>query len=62
MVTEEDVVALVVEGDHASSRELWVVREQACKHSSHRVSQSGVEVVQHDLGAMCGGFASALKR
>lgn len=59
MVSEEDVVALVVEGHHASALELWVVREQTGEHAGHGVAQAGVEVVENDLRTVVGGLAHA---
>ena len=39
-------VPLVMEGDHLSTPELWLLGEQRCKHPGQRVSQSGGEPIQ----------------
>lgn len=45
MVPEEDVVALVMEGDDAAAAELRLVVEQRAQHAPHRQTQPRAEVV-----------------
>ena len=55
MMSEEDEVSLVVEGNHTSSLELRVVGKQRSKHPTHGVTQPGGEVVQYHFGKVGGG-------
>lgn len=50
MSPEKDKVALVVQRRHLSSLELGHMGEQGREHSSDRVSQTSVEVVEDQLG------------
>ena len=47
VVSHEDEVTLVVEGHHATTLKLRVVREESLKHSTHRQAQSGVKIVEN---------------
>ena len=49
MMTEEDVVALIVERHHASAVELWVMREEWRQQSTDAQAQARVEVVENHL-------------
>ena len=60
MMPEEDVIALVVEGDHAAAMELRVVREEGGEHAAYRVAQARVEVVQDHLGLVRCGVGTVL--
>ena len=46
VMSYEDEVSLVVEGDDSSSPELRVMREESGKHPSHGVTQTCGKVVQ----------------
>lgn len=46
VMSYEDEVSLVVEGDDSSSPELRVMREESGKHPSHGVTQTRGKVVQ----------------
>ena len=45
VMSNEDEVPLIMEGDHSSSPELRIIWEEGSKHSCHRVSQPRREVV-----------------
>ena len=45
MMSNEDEVSLIMEGDGSPSLELWVVWEEGSKHPCHRVTQTCGEVV-----------------
>ena len=49
VLSEEDEVSLVVDGDDASTVEVWTVREERADESADGVSESGVEVVEDEL-------------
>ena len=49
MVSEEDEVSLVVEGDHSPAGELGDLGEPGGQQSPHAVTQSSREVVQNHL-------------
>ncbi len=61
-MSEEDVISLVVEGDHLSSLELRVVIEERGKHPSNRVTQSSGEIVQNHLRSMRGDSPMSLRK
>ena len=50
VVSEEDVVALIVQRHHPPAPELGVEVEQGGQHAAHPVPEHGGEVVQHHLG------------
>lgn len=60
MVPEEDVVALVMEGDDPPAFEVWIVGKEAGQHSGYRVTQSGGEVVQDHFRVVGGWFTMTL--
>lgn len=60
MMSKEDVISLIVEGDHSTAVKFGIVRKQTGEHPSDRVPQSSVEIVQNDFGLMFGGLADAL--
>ena len=45
MMSNEDEVSLIMEGDGSPSLKLWVVWEEGSKHPCHRVTQTCCEVV-----------------
>ena len=45
VMSNEDEVPLIMEGDDSSSPELWIIWEEGSKHSCHRVPQPRREVV-----------------
>ena len=45
VMSNEDEVPLIMEGDGSSSLELWVVWEEGSEHPCHRVTQPCREVV-----------------
>ena len=47
VVSHEDKVTLVVEGHHATTLKLRVVRKESLEHSTHRQAQSGVKIVEN---------------
>ena len=49
VVTEEDEVALVVEGDDATTLEVGNLVQQTAEHAAHAVAQARVEVVEDHL-------------
>lgn len=49
VMTEENIVALIVEGDNSTSCELGIMREQAAEHPCDGASELGGEVVQDNL-------------
>ena len=49
VVSEEDEVSLVVEGEHPPPLELWDLREPRGQHPCHTVTQPRREVVQDHL-------------
>lgn len=57
---EEDEVALVVEGDDAAPAEGRVLAEEGGEHPSDSVAETGVEVVEDELG-LVGGRAAAVR-
>ena len=61
MVPEEDEVPLVVEGDHPSAPELWVMGEEGSKHAPHCVAQTSGQVVQNNLWNVTGWPAMTLR-
>lgn len=52
VMSEEDVVPLVMKGDHLSAPELWIMVEQRGKHSGNCVTQTSGEVVEYHLRSM----------
>ena len=60
MMSEEDKISLVMEGDHSSSTELRIVREKWSKQTSNRVSKTSVEVVQDYLWHVFGCLTTVL--
>lgn len=61
VVSEEDEVSLVVEGDCSPSPKLGVMRKQGCKHPPNRVSQPCREVVENHLRVVRGHSTMALQ-
>lgn len=59
MVTEENVVTLIVECNNTSSFEFGIMRKQASKKTSNCMTKTCVEIVENDLGTMISGFANA---
>ena len=60
VVSEEDVVALVVQRHDASALELGVEVEQRGQHAAHPVTQHGGEVVEHHLRSVVREFLDPL--
>ena len=54
MVSKENIVSLVVEGDHSSSLELRLLREETGQQTSDGMAQPSGEVVQDHLGLVSG--------
>ncbi len=52
VLSEEDEISLVVEGDNPTAHELRPLRKQRCQHPTHTVSQPRVEVVEDHLWNM----------
>lgn len=61
VVPHEDVVPLVMEGDHPAAAETRLLVEEAAEHAADPQPQPGAEVVHHDLGLVVGGLAVALR-
>ena len=52
VVSEEDIITLVVEGHCPSTLEFWLVMEKSTKHSAYGVTQTSCKVVQNNFGTM----------
>lgn len=57
VVTNEDVVSLVVEGDDLAPLELRIVREERAEEAPGAVTQAGGEVVEDQLRNVASGCA-----
>lgn len=62
MMTEEDVIALIVQSDDASASKLGIMRKHAGKHPSNTVPKTGIEIVQYYFRVMAGTFANTLQQ
>lgn len=49
MMAEKDIISLIVKSDNFASLELWIIMENGCKHSTHRVSQPCGHVVDNNF-------------
>ena len=49
MLSEEDVISLIVKSDNASAMKLRIVRIKSRKHSSDAMTDASVEVIEDQL-------------
>lgn len=62
VVSKEDVIPLIMESCHLSSRELGVMWEEGGEHAAYGVPETCGEVVQDDLRfVLCGLFSFSLQ-
>jgi hypothetical protein len=52
MLTDKDVVTLIMESDHTTTNELWIVWKQGREHTTNGMPQSRAEVVEDQLWDM----------
>ena len=61
-MSDEDIVSLVVEGDHPPALELGHLGEPRRQHSGHRVTQMRGEVVENHLRLVVSHLSMTLHR
>jgi hypothetical protein len=61
MVSQEDIVALVVECDDSASHIVSFLWEKTVEHPRYGFADTCLEVVQNELRIVIGGFASILE-